>query len=167
MSKVITFSRVFPKHHKRHLQDTFFVSSIVLSLLNEEYKPSIYNTKLCSEDDLVFSWPKHHTIRSGNRFKVGDKFHARIWSDKTYRSKQIEICSDVLIKKIYSFSKDLISDDFYLNGKKLNNNQLNIVASNDGLLIDDFLSWFNKPFNGQIICWSDAIDYDKMIENNL
>ena len=167
MSKVITFSTVFPKHHIQYGEKTFFVEHIVLSLLNEEYQPCIYNTKFCDDYQMDILWPKHHTIRSGNRFKVGDKFSARIWSGKPYRSKQIEICSDVVIKKIYSFSKDLISDDFYLNGKKLNHSQLYTVASNDGLLISEFVGWFNKHFNGQIICWSDAIDYDKMIENNL
>jgi hypothetical protein len=42
------------------------------------------------------------------------------------------------------------------------------VAKNDGLGIIDFAIWFagsnaasskRKPFNGQILCWNDAVDY--------
>lgn len=40
---------------------------------------------------------KYHTIRAGNRFKKGDYFSPRIWTDKPYASKQYQFHPDILI----------------------------------------------------------------------
>jgi len=136
MSKVITFSRVFPKYHPKAGQPTYFVEKILAKA-------------------------KVHTIRNGNRWKVGDKFSPRIWSDKPYKSKQIIFSTDIEIKKVFSFSKDLISEHFYLNGIETHPDDLMEIAKNDGLELSDLLLWFQypKPFNGQIICWSEDVSY--------
>lgn len=188
MSKVITFSRTFPAYHAKAGQPTYFVEKIWTSFrVTVYFKPNEPTYFYQDPDELLtlnkhFPYnlvsdliksignysdkfePKHHTIRMGNRWKVGDKFSPRVWSGKPYQSKQIVIAPDIEIKQIYTFSKDLIGKDFYLNGFRLQPNQLIDIAKNDGLELSDMLLWlkYPKPFsNAQIICWSDSIDYKK------
>lgn len=76
MSKVITFSRVFPSDHPRKGEPTFFVEKLYNSLYGRNnlkgYPPGIFI------DDSIRDI-KVHTIRSGHRWKVGDKF-SPFWS---------------------------------------------------------------------------------------
>ena len=151
MSKVITFSREFPKYHPKAGQPTFFVEQIYNSLL--------------SKNNLMdySSGVKKHTIRKGNRWKVGDKFSPRVWSGKPYKSKQFILCEDIEIKKIYQiriWRESLLIWRFYINGEIISDPKITELAKNDGLSYRDLLDWFNVPveknFEGQIICWSDA-----------
>jgi hypothetical protein len=101
--------------------------------------------------------PKYHTIRAGNRWKVGETFSARIWSGKPYRSKQVEF-AQLPIKKIWNIEFDengVIAIDGFYTDKDYE------IAMNDGLAEDDFYSWFpmGKPFKGQIICWNENVNY--------
>src|SRR5690625_178209 len=106
MSKVITFAQRFMKGHPKYVQKTHFVKKILrqqnilicgdywdlLKILNDT---NISNGKLSIEilrkfyEDLQKSdeplFYKHHTIRAGHRWKVGDKFSPRVWSGKPYR----------------------------------------------------------------------------------
>ena len=163
MSKVIISSTVFPKYHPKAGQPTHFVEKIFAGLADCQPDWEM------PEDFTEYDWyayynceePKFHTIRKGNRWKVGDKFSPRIWSGKPYCSKQLTFSADIEIKKVFSFTKDLISPNFYLNGIKVTENDLYEIALNDGLELPDLLSWFQypKPFNGQIICWSYDVSY--------
>jgi len=105
MSKVITFSRVFPAHHPKAGQETHFVEQIWNGL-------NILSLPVPKNKDLPhdFMWSilplsnygyKYHTIRAGNRWKVGDKFSPRVWSDKPYKSKQIIIAPDIEVVKVW------------------------------------------------------------------
>jgi hypothetical protein len=105
---------------------------------------------------------KHHTIRAGHRWKVGDLFSPRVWSGKPYNSKQIVIANDIQIKKIFDF--ELTFDDLFFINDNLyayssSHDALEALAKNDGLSQVDLLNWFNKPFKGQIICWNENIEY--------
>ena len=109
---------------------------------------------------------KHHTIRNGNRWKVGDKFSPRVWSDKPYNSKQIILSEDLEIKQIYQiriWRESLLNWRIYINGEIISAPKISELAANDGLSHRDLLDWFNVPieknFEGQIICWSDAVSY--------
>lgn len=182
MSKVITFSRTFPAYHPKAGEPTFFVEKVYNSL---------YELGLPRYDDLSCDLPiadnfgklraKHHTIRAGNRWKVGDNFSPRVWGSDInpkngrigpYNSKQIIIAPDVEIKKIWKFTMvpSLWADEctFRINGKRLDSGQLTEVAYNDGLTLHDLIYWFagsgaanskRKPFDGQIICWNENINY--------
>lgn len=147
MSKIITFSRNFPASHPKAGQPTHFGGMIRNSLLNQSTKPN-----------------KHHTIRSGNRWKVGDKFSPRIWSGKPYNSEQILIAACIEIKKIWDFEMDL-NCVYSINGKYTDEKTDILLAKNDGLTPEDMQFWFmpdmNKPkeFSGQIICWNKDIIY--------
>lgn len=163
MSRVLTFSRFFPSYHPRKGESTYFVEQI-WNNLNYLKLPVPKNADVPAD----FLWSirplsnygqKSHTIRAGNRWKVGDKFSPRCWSGKPYQSKQIIIAPDIEVKKSWKF--ECIADGtFYLNGKWVDVTSCDI-PKNDGLSSDDFLDWFpeNKPFIGQVICWNDKIEY--------
>lgn len=165
MSKVITFSRLFPAYHPRKGEPTYFVEKI-WSGIKEDFSKTLIGL-----DNELFNFskgiykPKYHTIRAGNRWKVGDKFSPRVWSDKPYRSKQITISPDIEIKKVWEVkieqfgSSKIIS---YPTKRKGYDYMISLgdVANNDGLSIKDFNNWFIKvPFIGQIICWNENINY--------
>src|SRR6188768_2992687 len=113
MSKVLTFSRVFPSYHPRKGKPTYFVEQIQNSLCSmnlpiyggEEDCPMWFLNSLTKENVGY----KHHTIRGGNRFKAGDWFSPRVWSGKPYNSKQIIIAPDIQVKKVWDF--ELTFDD--------------------------------------------------------
>jgi hypothetical protein len=179
MSRVITFSRYFPKGHSRAGEPTFFVEQILNVLGDRSSANGIVDVSALPKDvqgivnDFVLlsgEMKKHHTIRAGNRWKVGDKFSPRVWSGKPYRSPQITIGPDIEIVKIWNFRmsrRGVFSIEtgllwpFWERIK-----ELNVLAANDGLADVDFYSWFmNHPkakkegFRGQILCWSENIQY--------
>ena len=174
MSKVITFSRVFPAYHPKAGQPTYFVEKLWKSLGNLDYQWDLVKVLQVSDAlnvKMPYSEfePKHHTIRAGNRWKVGDKFSPRVWSGKPYNSKQIIIAPDIEIKKIWDVK---VEKEVYYN----ENSGVNVItkisingahktanyeplAKNDGLSLDDLCDWFAKPMIGQIICWNENIEY--------
>lgn len=167
MSKVITFSRVFPKYHPKAGQPTYFVEKFYKSLFLMKCVPPELATdfNFAVMNDYNYK-AKNHTIRSGNRWKVGDKFSPRVWSGKPYNSKQIILSDDVEIKQIYQvriWRESLLNWRIYINGEIISAPKISELATNDGLTHRDLLEWFNVPveknFEGQIICWSDAVSY--------
>ena len=162
MAKVITFSRYFQKSHPQAGEPTFFVEKILNSLnltdLNKKPLPDL------NDFFIVIGDGKHHTIRSGSRFKAGDKFSPRVWSGKPYASKQIEIALEVEVKKVWNFSIDE-KGRYSIDGKCIDGKTEFILAKNDGLSTREMAYWFMpsfpkpKPFQGQIICWSDGVSY--------
>lgn len=200
MSKVITFSTRFPSYHPKAGQPTHFVEKILTSI-NEhwqnhasgyKYYDSLFYLNQFIGQDKVNSFyksinqhnefnQKHHTIRSGNRFKVGDKFSPRVWGNDVnpksgrsgpYHSKQIIIAPDIKIKKVWDFEMDLngvysIDGKYILSGEFNEDEAVEIeLAKNDGFRDPaDMFNWFmpnyDKPkaFHGQIICWNENINY--------
>lgn len=152
MSKVIMFSRVFPAYHPKKGEPTFFVEKLLISRQGKD---------ICSQNfgfDADKFEPKHHTIRSGHRFKVRDYFSPRVWSDKPYRSKQIIIAPDIKIEKVFDFK--ITKYGYFVNKRQIGFYELPELAKNDGLEVDDFECWFNfSTFDGQIICWNKEINY--------
>lgn len=163
--KVLTFSRQFPKGHPKAGQPTHFPEKIMAGLADRQVDFKI------PDDFVLWEWlpyyncrqPKHHTIRGGNRFKPGDMASLRVWSDKPYRSKQIEF-AQVQIQKVFVIYSDGVL--WWVNHQPAPTYILERIANNDGLSIQDFLNWFaihpkkdGIGFYGQIISWSDKIDY--------
>lgn len=168
MAKVITFSQFYPSYHPRKGQPTYFVEKILESLIGTSYEENITDEMLlrCKMIFRTHVWPKHHTIRAGHRFKVGDWFSPRVWSGVPYKSKQIIIAPDIQVKKTWDVEID--ECDVWAIGlpgtqiKYLDENQEAAIAKNDGLTEQDLYLWFKetkKPFDGQVICWSDKIEY--------
>lgn len=169
MAKVITFSRVFPAKHPRKGQPTNFVRSIWegLDMLNWNFDS--WDERLEAEAKSYYEkktyTPKWHTIRAGNRWKEGDWFSPRVWSDRPYGSEQIQIAPDIQLKKIWTFEHYGFTT--LINGEPINSITLSEVAMNDGLSDEDFLHWFEahpklmkQGFKGQILCWSENISYE-------
>ena len=165
MSKIITFSQTFPSYHPQKGQRTYFVESFYKSLFLSKVIPKeledTFNTEV-----FLHGLSKNHTIRKGKRFKKGDFFSPRVWGTDVntksgrsgaYHSKQIILAPDVEIKNVWNITISTAgeirtNDNFVLKTTE--------VARNDGLSRIDFEKWFNKlPFEGQIICWSDKVDY--------
>lgn len=179
--KVITFSRTFPAKHPKAGQPTYFVEKIWKGLWDREkssHHPAYpqwqhYDQAFpCIGDEkenIHVHQPKHHTIRAGKRWKVGDQFSPRVWSGKPYRSKQVEFAPAITIEKIWEFG--ISKDDYFLRDeagviRSIGFNKLGEIAMNDGLERDDFEAWFaihpkkgENYFTGQILSWSDKINY--------
>jgi len=170
--KVITFSRNFPAKHPRKGQPTYFVEKIWEYIAVEGIEMEDEYYRKLPECDLAVSqlktdtiWPKYHTIRRGNRWKVGDWFSPRVWSGKPYTSKQIQFAPPIQIKKIWNFEMDL-NGVYSINGKYwMEDHEVEELARNDGLSVEDMMYWlmpnFDKPkeFRGQILCWGENIEY--------
>jgi hypothetical protein len=177
--KVLTFSRHFPKGHLKAGQSTWFVEKVWKSIWDSyqgasnplhpfwEVYDGAFPMKFDAKENIHQHQPKHHTIRAGNRWKAGDMASLRVWSDKPYRSKQIEF-AQVEIKKVWQFgiSHGNYSIDTIQHGSFIPGVGLEKLANNDGLHVDDFWSWFDihpkkeeQVFAGQIICWNDKIEY--------
>lgn len=139
MSKVITFSRYFPKGHIREGQETCF-------------------------DIKILNGFKNHTIRKGSRWNAADIFSPRQWSEMPYKSKQRIICDDLKIKMIFDIKiinsvKKIFIDSFFYCEIEESDKKLKVLAENDGLSVEDFIDWFKNDFEGQIICWNKEIKY--------
>jgi hypothetical protein len=172
--KVLTCSRHFPKGHPKAGQPTWFVESILNSILRQS------DGSLSLDDIMPAARPyvndfqliggelyKHHTIRAGNRWKSGDMASLRIWSGMPYRSKQIEF-AHVEVTKVLDVEIIIETGTIaiIINGKVNGGLSYPKIARNDGLEYIDFVNWFNihpkkkdQVFRGQIICWRDKIDY--------
>lgn len=180
MARVITFSTKFPGKHPRKGQPTDFVGKIWASLLKIDYDlysdylhPDGRPDHILNADHYIKKFgnqPKGHTIRGGNRWKVGDKFSPRIWSGRPYNSKQITIAPEITIKKVWAIEFEWDDDtnavDITIDGRwfcHMSSSEGIRIAWNDGLHDDDFVNWFNikenKPFVGQVICWDEKIKY--------
>ena len=170
MSRPIMFSRVFPSYHPKKGEPTLFVEKIWKSLAGTNCEWDLQNfmvvTKLLElQLPIMHHAPKHHTIRAGHRWKIGDNFSPRVWSGIPYRSKQIIIAPDIEIKKIWDIK--IVGFNIYINKVQLIGHSTHEpyveLANNDGLLINDFWDWFDQkyaePFDGQIICWNESVNY--------
>jgi hypothetical protein len=177
MSRVITFSRYFPKAHPRAGEPTYFVEKIwrcyadhIGSVFDLGDYQRDYDDRPDRTHEIISIMkfdPKHHTIRAGNRWKVGDKFSPRVWSGKPYASKQIVIAPDIELKKVWDINITWGDYSWFISSKENSRPMsLDLIAKNDGLEPSDFKSWFNTSkrsnygsFTGQILCWNESINY--------
>jgi len=168
MAKVITFSRQFPKGHPKEGQPTYFVEKLIkgfpkysgndFTALKSEPSKDLWALLPIEFEKFTSFNPKYHTIRVGKRFKEGDFFSPRVWLNKPYTSPQVTIAPDIKIVKTIDIGLRIRGDfkEFYCNDEDLTGTSISLIASNDGLELNDFLNWFTKPFDGQIICWRDC-----------
>ena len=166
MPRPIMFSQTFPSYHPRSGQPTYFVEKIWKYLADhgDAIAANSLKAELESEsqnmDREIF--PKSHTIRGGHRWKENQKFSPRIWYGAPYRSKQIIIACDLLIRQVWDILI-LPTKEVFINGQQFGfygSPEIEKLAYHDGLSSEDFQQWFSKlPFEGQIICWDPDIVY--------
>ena len=148
---VLLVSRTFPKGHKREGDPTYFVEK---TLNNGDILPT---SDVLIEWEIVGFDPKIHTCRKNyelwaKRIKEVQEGKAilslRYWSDKPYRSKQVEFAvldkdSGVGVQKLLFRINDLLypiaGDGIWFSVLNLEN-----LSKNDGLSIDDFKDWFKN-----------------------
>ena len=167
MAKVITFSQKFPSYHPKAGQPTYFVEAFYKSLFVMKCLPKELEESF-NHEVFLNGMTKHHTVRSGNRFKKGDFFSPRVWgtdvnpkSGKSgaYHSKQIILSHDTEIKNVWDIEINEATE-ISINGKFISYGWEVELVNNDGLSWQEFNDWFVKlPFKGQIICWNDAVSY--------
>lgn len=165
--KILTFSTRFSAKHPRKGDATFFMEKILCGLgitmqtIPPHLTPIINDFQmLCAPEEN-----KYHTIRGGNRWKAGDMVSLRVWSDKPYRSKQIEF-AQVEIKRVQWFDIKMLDGalTWFIDDKPralfdAGSCDAEVLAKNDGLSVEDFVAWFPSEFSGQIICWHADINY--------
>jgi hypothetical protein len=169
MAKVITFSTRFPAWHPRAGERTYFPEKILLGLPQYAGLPRqqfinlpVFRKYDCAIGLLDSFAPKYHTIRAGNRWKVGDKASLRIWTGRPYASKQAKIVEeDVEVAKVFDITiKKLFDITFvHINGQQVTD--VRQLALNDGLTLPDMLAWLEPglPFTGQILCFNPIVNY--------
>lgn len=164
--KQMMFARTFPAYHPKAGQPTHFIEKIWAALADMGKVETVIDAPAHEyferfpadfQSDYVGK-PKWHTIRAGERWKVGDMFSPRVWSGKPYRSKTITIAPPITVEKIWRVLMTKIGI-IYIDGRIFE--KVEILAANDGLTGDDFNDWFpaNQHFEGQIICWNKNIEY--------
>jgi len=148
-------------------KDTLFVSKIWLSmdLIDVEIgKDIVFN---CPINDNINCLPKIHTIRSLTkkgvaRWRAGLDIHFKIWTGKPYCSKTFNFVPIIKCISVQSFEVKVGDNEggvnglsFFIDGKYAYYSQIMELAINDGFEdIDGFMAYFNKPFKGQIIHWT-------------
>lgn len=122
--------------------------------------------------------PKSHTIRNHKKsLKKGDFIEAKCWACKPYNKTvegfwQIKFAPDIEIKNVFDFKIEIDKDyicvfidnyPFYEENKSMVTQveALDKLANNDALSLVDFKNWFKwgTPFDGQILCWANGIEY--------
>lgn len=183
MAKVLILSRVFPKYHPKAGKPTDFVeqfwNSFNFKLNNDDeliYSFDLFDLQFVNpklkhgfilsdfrktlKNQVTLKSKKRYTIRKGNRFKKGDFFSPRVWSNKPYNSKQIIIDDDREVLETFEI-KITKDHQIYINDIwhcAYGSGAYNDLAENDGLRPEDFKAWFNNlPFEGQIICWNQDV----------
>ena len=105
----------------------------------------------------ILSGEKSHTIRARRKrpFRVGDRLYLKTGQRTQYcRSLGETICTQVDHIRIYADSQEVI-----INGKLLCQDEIEILAKNDGFeSVDEFYEYFgpryNYDFEGQLIWWN-------------
>jgi hypothetical protein len=176
MSRVMTFLRVFPSYHPRKGEPTYFVEAI-LTQIGIDYTKHDYFVWLVENNPDIDEWflnefyerlshdidPKSHTIRTHKKpLKVGEWFNPKCWAGIPYKKTkegfwQIKFAPDIEVKKVWDF--EVYNRHMGISDLSFRHVNVPLVALNDGLELVDFMHWFNKPFNGQIICWNENIEY--------
>lgn len=171
------FARTFPHYHPRKGQPTWFVQKMWKCLYDTTQfygmpeREAIFEQHFpvsdSPEENIHNQMPKGHTIRAGNRWKVGDFFSPRVWSGRPYNSKTIEFAPPIMVEKEWKIKFDecgVVSiNGFYDYSEIVSaDNFMEVLARNDGLSEEDFYDWFptGKIFEGQIICWNKNICYE-------
>lgn len=166
------FQQTWPKHIGKWVgKPTYFVEKIWERLQHEIKSEEDFNHWFGEVDSaghydaLPFKVnPKLHTIRSGNRWKVGDKIHMKIWTRRPYHSKTFQFAPVLEVRRVQDIevwrSPNYMMSAVLVDGRHLTMREIRQLATNDGFdSVEQFFTYFNKPFEGQIISWVEWVEY--------
>lgn len=167
--RYLCISTHFPAYHPKAGQPTHFIEKIWSSLLriNEHWYSQFLPGYGAAWQLYQKTAPKFHTIRVGDKWKVGDVIVPWSWEGKPYKSKWVRFTPEdelgIPVERLWNISK--AGDLFVFDGHVINKSlTLTDIASNDGLEEKDFIDWFapagkNEVWEGQIICWNANVRY--------
>lgn len=165
--RILTFARHYPAYHPRKGESTHFVEKIWKSMYSNNQCSDELSTYInrytkqmkCDLANYNDLHRKLHTIRANHNWKAGDMFSPRVWSGKPYASKQIEFAPAMEVKRVYDFG--IQNRQWLFEGIEIPPDLLQTIATNDGLILPDFISWFKWPkvFSGQVIIWDEKLKY--------
>jgi hypothetical protein len=157
---------------------TNFVEKIIASLHYENKLGSELNEFLKNFDVLGYKTKqdfinkissyekksKKHTIRldDKNKWKLGNKIHSKVWSDKPYNSKTIAFAPIINVRLIQeieiSYPTEFMNDCIIkVDGRKLTSEEMQLLAWNDGFSnLLSFYLYFKEDFKGKIIHWTNT-----------
>lgn len=158
VNKTILLSTRYLQGHVNAGKPTFFVEKLYNALGNYDWDELPVPAEIYHSLSQGLVGKKYHTIRKGNRFATGDVVKIKIWSGQPYKSKQITVHPGLKVKKVWHFETN--GTWFKINGRLLNDTEITHLALADGLTPSNFRAWFCGPFTGQIVCWSDVVNYE-------
>lgn len=143
---VLTVSRYFPATHKRKGEETFFVDKIRFMLGGWNLSEGKNGKKIHTIRANYELWAKRiKEVQEGKAI-----LSIRYWSGKPYNSKQVEIWqldqnSGCGVQKLEFYKdKDEVPSIKYPLISNLSEPDINSIAKNDGLSLEDFKEWFKS-----------------------
>lgn len=104
--------------------------------------------------------PKTHTIRKGRRWKAGDKIHmatgVRTPKYTQFNKGLAGLDTVISVQEIQIKNMFNDRDGIFVDGRKLDDKEIILLAMNDGFnSVDELWDWFPmQDFEGQIIHWT-------------
>lgn len=140
---VLTLCRLFPSNHPRSKQPTDFENKI-------KGGSKIHTIRYDGKD----AWNKRYSdIMSGRKY-----LSVREWTGRPYNSDQRELVryDKIGMQRItMTYDSSDSEPEVWVDGKKV---PVEEVAKNDGLSVEDFVSWFfdkDNVFEGVIVHFTD------------
>ena len=135
---VLTFSRQFPANHPRAGAETSFISKT----LAREKQTTIRKNH--------FRWRKI----AGDLKEQKGILSLRYWSDKPYRSKQIEFAqvSEINVRRAFITNDQNRGFEMSIDSDCQCRGDIAKIAEKEGLSVLDFMDWFSEEeFSGALI----------------
>jgi hypothetical protein len=103
---------------------------------------------------LILSGYKIHTAQIGGRWSVGRKIHFSTGN----RTPEYNCFMEGIVFRVDRVLMQPEGRKIYINDSILSNYQKSAFIINDGFRSsEDFWKWFNQPFIGQLVQWTDLI----------
>lgn len=149
---------------------TYFIEQIMNADLPWQGEATMHRAESFLKETLV-EGKKLHTIRKGKRFKQGDLCHIftglRTRQAKKYGVTECLGAQHIIIRfdnttaaqaENKKINPELVEVKVWVEGRALSPNEIETLAKNDGLKLEEFKRWFWKStnrgeadFEGQII----------------
>jgi hypothetical protein len=174
-------SRFFPANHFKKGQKTHFIEKIWSSIgIKDNHDDSAYQGFLTLNpgkeghvrlvyhgltEPFNFSGEKFTTIRPVKNYSAGDIIQFVSWIGPGGRftpgNVLLKITGPIEVKRVWDVEIEGRGGSILLDSNEISADTLLRVATNDGLSMEDFDSWFRTKasFSGQIVSWGNHVAY--------